>query len=133
MKLYGGNGSDTIYGNYNPTVDQYLIGQGDEDTIRTDIYKDGMHSFRTIVFGDWGYGPDDDRYGNTQYGDAALEKKLQGDDDIIIFGDSQDTATSEQIFYAGDGDDQITMGEDYRTSTGYGGRGNDTVYLPKSL
>ena len=91
-----------------------------------------MHSFRTIVFGDWGYGPEDDRYGDTQYGDEALEKKLQGDDDIIIFGDSQTPGTDEQTFYAGDGFDQITMGDDYTNSFGYGGRGNDIVYLPKT-
>ena len=37
---------------------------------------------------------------------------------------------SQQIFYAGDGDDVITMGDQYQTNRGFGGRGDDTIYLP---
>ena len=37
---------------------------------------------------------------------------------------------SQQIFFAGDGDDVITMGDQYQTNKGYGGRGDDIIYLP---
>ena len=51
---------------------------------------------------------------SSQYGDPRLEKKKQGDDDIITFGDLDGTATEAvQIFFAGDGDDVITMGDQY--------------------
>ena len=84
------------------------------------------------MFGDWGYGVDGS-YEGEQYGDTRLEKKLQGDADTIIFGDSPNTANSAQTFYAGDGDDVVTMGDEYRASLGYGGRGNDIINLPGSF
>ena len=56
--------------------------------IRTDIYKDTDQRRTYIVFGDWGYGEEGNSYENTQYGDPYFEEKLQGDDDIIMFGDS---------------------------------------------
>ena len=37
---------------------------------------------------------------------------------------------SEQVFFAGDGDDVITMGDHYQINKGYGGRGDDIIYLP---
>ena len=37
-----------------------------------------------MVWGDWGYGPEDDPYNkDLQYGDPDLEPLLQGDDDIM--------------------------------------------------
>ena len=37
-----------------------------------------------MVWGDWGYGPEDDPYNvDLQYGDPTLEPLLQGDDDTM--------------------------------------------------
>ena len=137
-KLYGGNGDDVIYGSYKAVQNSNtstLAGQGGRDVIRTDIYKDNIaenNRRQFIVFGDWGYG-EDGSYEGVQYGDPRLEKKLQGDADTIIFGDSPNTFWSGQTFYAGDGDDVITMGNEYRNSLGYAGRGNDIINLPGSF
>ena len=68
-----------------------------------------------------------------QYGDERLEKKKWGDDDIIEFGDMQNTFNSRQIFFAGDGNDLVTMGNEYRKTYGYGGRGDDIINLPGSF
>ena len=68
-----------------------------------------------------------------QYGDPTLEKKLWGDDDTIIFGDATNNFSSAQKFYAGDGDDTVTMGDEYRKSYGFGGRGDDIINLPGSF
>ena len=88
--MYGGNGDDFMYGAYKALADQIIAGQGGKDTIRTDIYKDAQNLKRTLVFGDWGYGPEEDRYNDSmQYGDIHLEEKLHGDDEIIIFGNTQ--------------------------------------------
>ena len=45
----------------------------------------------------------------------------------------QNTFNSRQIFFAGDGDDLVTMGNEYRKSYGYGGRGDDIINLPESF
>ena len=37
----------------------------------------------------------------------------------------------EQVFFAGDGDDDIQMGNNYHRSYGYGGQGNDIIRLPE--
>ena len=49
---------------------------GDNGRARSDI----------MIWGDWAYGPEDDPYNrDMQYGgDIRLEKKLHGDDDVII-------------------------------------------------
>ena len=68
-----------------------------------------------VIFGDWGYGAEDDRYGiapGNQYGDERLEPQLQGDDDIILVirGDNSADETEEAYVFAGDGDDEIEIG-----------------------
>ena len=38
-----------------------------------------------LIWGDWAYGPEEDPYNrDLQYGDSSLEKKLWGDDDVIV-------------------------------------------------
>ena len=140
--MYGGNGDDIIYGSYKAGVleTSVLAGQGGKDLIRTDIYETGDNQREFIVFGDWGYGEDGSydvrANGNQpfiQYGDPTFEKKLWGDDDTIIFGDATNNFSSAQKFYAGDGDDTVTMGDEYRKSYGFGGRGDDIINLPGSF
>ena len=88
--IYGGNGDDSIYGSYvTRNHEQVLAGEGGKDYISTAVWGSDTETFTrgTIVFGDWGYGPEDNPYDPTmQYGDETLEKKKWGDDDIIEFG-----------------------------------------------
>lgn len=75
MQFYGGAGDDIIYGSYKPNATQVLAGEGGKDVIRTDNYMQGESRRATVVFGDYGYGAEGDRYlyGDTQYGEMFYE------------------------------------------------------------
>ena len=56
-----------------------------------------------------------------------------GDDDVIIIPDRINGATADRHdFWAGDGDDTITIGSFFETGYGWGGRGDDTFNLPEN-
>ena len=83
----GGNGDDTFYPGYNPenNSDVKFVGQGGKDNFALDILgENGRLRANYMVWGDWGYGPEDDPYNkDLQYGDPDLEPLLQGDDDVM--------------------------------------------------
>ena len=89
-----------------------------------------------VIFGDWGYGPEDNRYGvaadtravdeTLMYGDPRLEEQLWGDDDVILIGYGDDNYGAEVSVWAGDGNDLVDIHGDWRKYSIYGGRGNDT-------
>ena len=105
------------------------------DTAWLDITRDptvyGIDDMDLLVFGDWGYGSEDDPYGATgQYGDIRLEKKLHGDDDIIRVGEGAGAVGSQTTsarVWAGDGDDEIDITEGWYGHEIFGGRGDDTI------
>ena len=98
---------------------------------------DGRMRSDQLIWGDWVYGPEDDPYNRElQYGDPNLEKKLHGDDDVIIIQrrDPQSAVqggSGRHDFWAGDGDDTVYIGKNYRRGYGWGGRGDDILYLPE--
>ena len=86
-----------------------------------------------MIWGDWAYGSEDDPYDKYgQYGDLRLEEKLQGDDDVIILPRRtiNEATGGRHDFWAGDGDDTVTIATRWATGRGWGGRGDDTFYLP---
>lgn len=96
--------------------------------------------YNLTIFGDWGYGPEDNRYGvpddvygvhdaSTQYGDPRLEEMLVGDDDVILIGYGDYDAENEVYVYAGDGDDLVDIHGDWWLYNINGGRGDDTFIV----
>ena len=72
----------------------------------------GIDQMDLNLWGDWGYGPEDDPYDATaQYGDIRLEEQLWGDDDIIRVGKAGAAGSTTARVWAGDGDDEIDIRE----------------------
>ena len=87
-----------------------------------------------LLFGDWGYGPEDDPYNisrENQLQDSRLEKKLHGDDDIILTGEGGgvDGGGAPLYTFAGDGDDVIVVGRDWTNAEINAGSGDDTITI----
>ena len=74
----GGNGNDTFYGAHSPQSNTEIryVGQGGKDEFQLDFQGDtGRFRSVQLVWGDWGYGPEDDPYNkDLQYGDSNLER-----------------------------------------------------------
>ena len=68
-----------------------------------------------------------------QYGTSfdAKDAELWGDDDILHGGTGD--GTDYQYFFAGDGNDEIYMGDSWRGTFGFGHGGNDKIYLPNDV
>lgn len=92
------------------------------------------------IFGDWGYGPEDNRYGidsddygeldaSLMYGDPRLEEMLVGDDDVILIGYGDTSEENEVNVYAGDGDDLVDIHGNWWKYNINGGRGDDTFIV----
>ena len=61
----GGNGDDTFYPSLNPQElsENKFVGQGDQDTFYLNLFGvDGASNADYSVWGDWGYGSEDDPY-----------------------------------------------------------------------
>ena len=133
----GGNGRDTIYAPYFPNDSVVASGGGGKDLIKFDIFDDLAtphvpNNGIVYLFGDWGYGPEDDPYDLNrlnQYTDSRLEKKLHGDDDIILTGDGGGNYGGGAPIYtfAGDGDDVIVQGKDWAIAEVNAGSGDDKI------
>jgi len=84
---------------------EFYYGNSGRDLIRTDWYQDkdstaGDKKGNEYIYGDFKYGTD------------ALDEDLWGDSDIIIGGRGRgDDVAGIQMIHAGDGDDQIYMGD----------------------
>ena len=133
----GGNGRDTIYAPYLPGGPVVASGGGGKDLIKFDIFDDLAtphvpNNAPVLLFGDWGYGPEDDPYNifrENQLTDSRLEAKLHGDDDIILTGEGGGIAGGSAPIYtfAGDGDDVIVLGKDWARADVNAGSGDDTI------
>ena len=102
-----------------------------------------VYDYDLTIFGDWGYGPEDNRYGvadgdegvhdaSLMYGDPRLEEMLVGDDDEILigYGYNSDTSYDNEVHvYAGDGDDLVDIHGDWWLYNINGGRGDDTFIV----
>ena len=112
-------------------------GGGGKDLIKFDIFDDlgtphVPNNGPVYLFGDWGYGPEDDPYNlfrENQLTDSRLEKKLHGDDDIILTGNGGGINGGGAPIYtfAGDGDDVIVLGKDWAIAEVNAGSGDDTI------
>ena len=93
-----------------------MVGQGGKDFFNLD-FAGGVGNLEADyhIWGDWGYGPEDDPYDiYGQYGGYGVdnrrrEERLEGDDDIIripeINPDDDDNLSNLHRFWAGDGND----------------------------
>ena len=102
-----------------------FAGQGGSDLIDLTWQGDQNVAADMLIFGDWGYGPDGDRYALPQYGDTRLEKKLWGDADTILAGVGKNQNTLS--IFAGDGDDYVETEYGHKIMNLFGGRGNDEI------
>lgn len=118
----GGSGNDNLYGAYSHPADKpgYYYGEAGRDLIRTDWYQDNDPNAPENYGNEY-------IYGDFKYGAGALDKDLWGDADIIIGGRGDRSDPSIQQIHAGDGDDQVYMGDNWRDGVVYGENGNDTI------
>lgn len=129
--------------------DHYTIGGSGKDYINNrwwnqnltnwDDYATYYGKANEFVFGDYGYGPAGNEYGadfqafGKERSDRVTHKdhELWGDDDVVIGGVG--SAGYNAYYFLGDGDDTLTMGENFDNIYGAGGEGNDTVYQNKNF
>ena len=121
----GGIGDDYLVGGDRNTGDTYLYGGTGRDHIRTDFYHEELTNARNqgneYLYGDYKYGAD------------SLDKDLIGDADIIVGGPSFRNSEKVQKIHGGDGDDQLTAGDDWLESYLYGENDDDTLQVPQNI
>ena len=133
-----------------------LVGQGGKDLVRTDFYLlpngpgDDIATEDHYLFGDFGYGAVGDSYNPLmQYGKTSEPRmnKFKGDDDILhggrgnfeVFDSTGDRNFDEEVpdlqkkkqyLFAGDGEDKLSLGDEWYGVYGFGHDGNDVISLP---
>ena len=123
--VMGGSGNDNVYGAYNiqtTGAPEYYYGNAGRDLIRTDWYQDKDPAAIDRMGNEY-------IYGDFKYGPETRDSEVWGDADIIIGGRGVGVTAGTQNIHGGDGDDQIYMGDAWRTINVYGENDNDTINI----